>query len=185
MTDTDPKTAIHHPPLTRDNDLSKTAASEKAVLDMVLALQDSSNDMHDHFHDGFRWLGNTGCGTKEGLAQFRRNWQLPLRAAFSNRTYHEQARVTQGEWVSAFGYIEATHSGEFMGVAPTGKIVQIRYTDFWKVSDGKIEDNWVTVDFPFVLAQLGVDVFNGTGWEGYDSGLATPASPDNEQEKKQ
>ena len=37
--------------------------------------------------------------------------------------------------------------------------------DFWKVVDGKIVDNWVMVDFPHVLAQLGVDVFDGEGWK--------------------
>ena len=36
--------------------------------------------------------------------------------------------------------------------------------------DGKIVDNWVMVDFPHVMAQLGVDAFNGEGWEAYDRG---------------
>ena len=57
-------------------------------------------------------------------------------------------------------------------VEPTGKKVEIRYMDFWKVVDGKIVDNWVMVDFPHVLAQLGVDVFNGEGWEAFDRGGA-------------
>jgi len=55
-----------------------------------------------------------------------------------------------------------------MGVAPTGKRIEISYLDFWKVSAGKIEDNWVMVDFPPVLAQLGVDVFGGEGREKYE-----------------
>ena len=42
--------------------------------------------------------------------------------------------------------------------------------DFWKVVDGKIVDNWVMVDFPHVMEQLGVDAFNGEGWEAYDRG---------------
>jgi hypothetical protein len=42
--------------------------------------------------------------------------------------------------------------------------------DFWKVEDGRITDNYVMVDFPHVLAQLGVDVFNGEGWEAFDRG---------------
>ena len=45
------------------------------------------------------------------------------------------------------------HTGEFMGIAPTGKRVEIRYMDFWKVVDGKIADNWVMVDFPHVMNQ--------------------------------
>ena len=36
---------------------------------------------------------------------------------------------------------------------------------FLESEDGKITDNWVMVDFPHVLAQLGVDVFDGKGWE--------------------
>ncbi|MCI5110477.1 MAG: hypothetical protein MRY75_07960 [Marivita sp.] len=33
------------------------------------------------------------------------------------------------------------------------------------------------VDFPHVLAQLGVDVFGGEGWEAYDRGEKTPPAP--------
>ena len=72
--------------------------------------------------------------------------------------------------MAAFGHQTAVHSGEFMGIAPTGKRVEIRYMDFWKVRDGKIVDNWVMVDFPHVMRQLGVDPFNGHGWEVHDEG---------------
>ena len=72
--------------------------------------------------------------------------------------------------MAAFGRQEATHSGNFMGIEPTGKRVEIRYMDFWKVVDGKIVDNWVMVDSPRVMRQLGVDPFNGLGWENDDNG---------------
>jgi len=168
---------IQNPYLTVDNDLEKTEESLSVVVNMTEALQAGSNDMGAHFHEDFRWIANTGCGIKVGIEAFRRNWQLPLRAAFSEREYIEEARLAQGEWVASFGYINAIHSGEFMGVAATGKRVRIKYTDFWKVRDGKIADNWVNVDFASVLAQLGVDVFNGEGWEKYDEGLAIPPRP--------
>ena len=64
-----------------------------------------------------------------------------------------------------------------MGIKPTGKRVEIRYMDFWKVVDGKFFDNWVNVDFAHVAAQLGVDVFNGQGWETYDCGEKNTAAP--------
>jgi predicted ester cyclase len=169
---------IQYPPLTRDNNLEKTEESLSVVVGMTEALQAGSNDMGAHFHQDFRWMANTGCGTKHGIDEFRRNWQLPLRAAFSDRSYNEEARLAQGEWVASFGYIDAIHSGDFMGVAATGKRVRIKYTDFWKVKDGKISDNWVNVDFASVLAQLGVDVFHGEGWEKYDKGRAVPARPE-------
>ena len=157
------------------NEQSKmTLAVVKAMEE---ALSTNSNNMEKHFHKDFRWMGNQGCGTKKSLEEFRNNWQLPLRAAFSDRIYNTDKFLVDGEWASCFGHIDAIHSGEFMGIAPTNKRVKIHYTDFWEVKDGLIIDNWVTVDFPSILSQLGVDVFNGLGWEAYDRGETAPAKP--------
>ena len=144
---------------------------------MEAALGAGSNDMGAHFHDDFVWRGNRGCGTKRGLAAFRRNWQLPLRAAFSDRVYLTEQMIAQGDWAAAFGHIQATHSGPFMGIAPTGARVRIPYMDFWRVADGRIADNPVFVDFAEILHQLGRDVFAGEGWETFDDGTRTPPVP--------
>ncbi|MDC1535726.1 ester cyclase [Candidatus Thioglobus sp.] len=152
----------------------KTLAVVRAMEDALAA---NSNNMENHFHKDFRWIGNNGCGTKKSLEEFRNNWQLPLRAAFSDRIYNTDKFLVDGEWASCFGHIDAIHSGEFMGIEPTNNRVKIYYTDFWEVKDGLIIDNWVTVDFPSILSQLGVDVFNGQGWEAYDRGEIAPAKP--------
>lgn len=155
--------------LTKHNDLSKTEQTRAVIENMVDGLNDHRiDDIGQFFSNSFRWMGNQGCGTKNGLNEFQDNWQRPFQAAFSDKVCIDEARLVQGEWMAAFGRQEATHSGEFMGIAPTGKRVEIRYMDFWKVQDGKIIDNWVMVDFPHVMAQLGVDAFSGHGWEKYD-----------------
>jgi len=164
--------------LSRDTDMSKTDATRAVIEDMVDGLNDHRiDDIGAFFAEQFRWMGNQGCGTKTGLREFQDNWQRPFQAAFSDKVCVDEARLYMGEWAAAFGRQEATHSGAFMGVAPTGKRVEIRYMDFWKVEEGKITDNWVMVDFPHVLAQLGVDVFQGEGWEAFDRGEKTPPRP--------
>ena len=161
--------------LSRDTDMSKTDATRAVIEGMVDGLNDHRiADIGEFFSQTFTWAGNQGFGTKQGLREFQDNWQKPFQAAFSDKVCIDEARLYMGEWAAAFGRQEATHSGTFMGVAPTGKRVDIRYMDFWKVVDGKIVDNWVMVDFPHVLAQLGVDIFAGEGWEAYDEGRATP-----------
>lgn len=156
--------------LTRDNDLTKTEETLGVIDAMVDGLNDHDiENMSRFFCDSFRWMGNAGCGYKEGLKEFQENWQKPFQAAFSDKVCIDEARITQGEWCAAFGRQEAIHSGEFMGIAPTGKRVEIRYMDFWKVVDGKIVDNWVMVDFPSVMQQLGRDPFDGQGWESRDA----------------
>ncbi len=168
--------------LTRDNDRSRTEETRRVIEGMVDGLNDHKiNGIAEFFHAGFHWFGNAGCGTKNGLRAFQDNWQRPFQAAFSDKVCIDEARLFDGEWAAAFGRQEATHSGEFMGVAPTGKRVEIRYMDFWKVVDGRIADNWVMVDFPHVLAQLGVDVFNGQGWEAFDRGERVPPRPSHDK----
>ena len=118
--------------------------------------------------------GQSGLWHQNRLQEFQDNWQRPFQAAFSDKVCIDEARLYMGEWAAAFGRQEAIHSGEFMGIEPTHKEVEIRYMDFWKVVNGKIVDNYVMVDFPHVLAQLGVDCFHGEGWEAFDEGSRSP-----------
>ena len=164
--------------LSSRNDLSKTSETRRVIENMVDGLNDHRiDDIGEFFSEHFRWMGNYGCGNKQGLKEFQDNWQRPFQAAFSDKVCIDEARLFMGEWAAAFGRQEATHSGRFMGIEPTGRRVEIRYMDFWKVENGKIVDNWVMVDFPHVLAQLGHDVFNGEGWECFDRGEKPSPAP--------
>lgn len=158
--------------------MSKTTETRRVIEGMVDGLNDHRiDDIGEFFSEGFRWMGNFGCGTKNGLREFQDNWQRPFQAAFSEKVCIDEARIFMGEWAAAFGRQEAVHSGEFMGIAATGRRVEIRYMDFWKVVDGRIVDNYVSVDFAWVMKQLGVDVFSGEGWEAYDKGERVAPRP--------
>ena len=156
--------------LSRKTDLSKTNETKEIIENMVDGLNDHRiADIGEFFSENFRWMGNKGCGTKNGLKEFQENWQRPFQEAFSEKVCIDEARLFMGEWAAAFGRQEARHSGDFMGIKASGKKVTIRYMDFWRVKDKKIVDNYVMVDFPDVLAQLGVDAFSGHGWENFDN----------------
>ena len=112
--------------LTKDNDLSKTEETRRTVEGMVDGLNDHVIDgIGAFFHEKFRWMGNAGCGTKQGLKEFQDNWQRPFQAAFSEKACTDEARIAEGEWMAAFGAQAAIHSGTFMGIPPTGKRVEI------------------------------------------------------------
>ena len=157
--------------------LARSSATLKLVKEMESALGRAYDDTHLHFHENFLWRGNVGCGTKRGLIEFRKNWQLPIRAAFTDRVYKTEKYIADGDWAACFGVLEATHTGTFMGISPTGKRVQIPYMDFWQVVDGRIKDNPVFVDFASVCLQLGHDVFRGEGWEAFDKGERPSPQP--------
>ena len=65
--------------LTKDNDRSKTDQTRSIIEGMVDGLNDHRiNDIGEFFSQSFRWMGNFGCGTKNGLREFQDNWQLSL-----------------------------------------------------------------------------------------------------------
>ena len=110
--------------LSKDTDLSKTDATRAVIEGMVDGLNDHRiDDIGQFFASQFRWMGNFGCGTKNGLDAFQDNWQKPFQAAFSDKVCIDEARLYMGEWAAAFGRQEAIHSGEFMGIPATGKKV--------------------------------------------------------------
>ncbi len=62
--------------LSRDTDLSKTGETRRVIEAMVDGLNDHRiADIGEFFADDFRWRGNFGCGTKEGLRAFQENWR--------------------------------------------------------------------------------------------------------------
>lgn len=162
--------------LTKNNDLSKTEETRRVVESMVDGLNDHVVDgIGAFFHPDFRWIGSAGCGVRHGLKAFQDGWQRSFLNAFSDKVCVDEARIAEGEWMGAFGRQEATHTGEFMGIPATGKRVNVRYMDFWKVQDGKIIDNWVMIDVIDVMRQLGVDPLNGKGWDDRGEGFRPPS----------
>ena len=94
--------------LTRDTDLGKTEDTRRVIEGMVDGLNDHRiDDIGAFFADGFRWTGNAGCGTKNGLKEFQDNWQRPFQAAFSDKVCIDEARLFMGEWAAAFGRQDA------------------------------------------------------------------------------
>ena len=52
----------------------------------------------------------------------------------------------------------ATHTGELMGAAPTGKTVTMRGMDMIRIKSGKATEVWHEGDDAVVLMQLGVEL---------------------------
>jgi len=51
--------------------------------------------------------------------------------------------------------MEGTHQGNWMGISPTGKRLQIRMITVHRIADGKIAEDWVLVESLGVFQQLG------------------------------
>jgi len=75
--------------------------------------------------------------------------------AFPDMQTSEDDLIAQDDTVVVRRTMRGTHQGEFMGIAPTGKAVT--FTGMWlaRLSDGRLDEQWVSFDALGLLRQLG------------------------------
>jgi predicted ester cyclase len=105
--------------------------------------------MHPDFVDHSR-----PSGVAEGPEGVRQQFAL-FRSAFSGFRAEIDAQVAEGDLVVTRKRFHGTHDGDFLGVAPTGREVEIAVIDVVRVRDGRIAEHWNVVDRLGLLEQLG------------------------------
>jgi predicted ester cyclase len=103
-----------------------------------------------------------GIDVSRGLAGLKvyheHAWQ---RTDSDHRRGEDLSRVAEGQYVAWSGWpaTRATHSGRpLFGLEPSGRRFTIRIMDFWRRDGDRLAENWVFIDIPHMLLQLGRDV---------------------------
>jgi predicted ester cyclase len=81
-----------------------------------------------------------------------------MHTAFSDMHADVEDLLVDGDSAALRLTIHGTHSGPFMGIAPTGKAVQWESVGIAHFRDGKMYRVWVQPDLMGLLQQLGVDM---------------------------
>lgn len=79
-----------------------------------------------------------------------------LRTAFPDLSVALETLVADDDSIAIAYTLSGTQNGSFMGVAPTGKRVEIRGMQISKFKDGKMVERWGSSDELGILQQLGV-----------------------------
>jgi predicted ester cyclase len=64
--------------------------------------------------------------------------------------------IAEGDKVCIRYKVTGTHTGEFRGLAPTGKSTKFTAVSIYRIFDGKIVESWALYDFLDFYKQLGV-----------------------------
>ena len=70
------------------------------------------------------------------------------REGFPDLTIAVEDVMAEGDKVTARVTMRGTHQGEFQGIAPTGKRVEVKAIDMFRIEDGKIVEHWGHADDP-------------------------------------
>ncbi len=114
-----------------------------------------------HWHPQMMWYGPCGIGSSRGVAGFERHHQKPFLHAFPDRKGgNHRARFAEGAFVASTGWpsVRATHAGEYLGVPPSNQPITMRVMDWWRCDERSLVENWVLIDLPHLMLQMGVDL---------------------------
>jgi steroid delta-isomerase-like uncharacterized protein len=118
----------------------EVSAGNLAALDELL-----SDDVIEH--EQFPGLEPNKEGVKQFFAMFR--------SAFPDLRMEPHEMLAEGDLVCARMTVTGTHQGEFRGVPPTGKRIEMEGIDIVRTRDGQAIEHWGVMDTMAMMQQLG------------------------------
>ncbi len=121
-----------------------------------------SMEQEHYWRPQFRWYGPSGIGANRSLNEYQEFHQGPWLQAFPDRGVLGRSIffVAEGHYAAGgiWGRPHATHSGGYVGLAPTRVHFTIPDFDWWRRDGNLIVENWVSIDMIDLFKQLGVDL---------------------------
>jgi predicted ester cyclase len=96
---------------------------------------------------------------REGFKQKKEGFKESLSAqfkAFPDIQVKIEHILAENDLVIVFLSFTGTHTGEFRGMPPTNKRVNIRSADLYRIENEKIVEHWDVVDQLNLLQQIGI-----------------------------
>jgi steroid delta-isomerase-like uncharacterized protein len=100
------------------------------------------------------YVNHASSQTVEGLPG-NRHFVTMLRDAFPDLHKTILDQVVEGDRAAYRFVLRGTHLGEFMGMPPSGREVEVTGIAFARVEDGKIVEEWTQSDMLGLMQQLG------------------------------
>ena len=79
-----------------------------------------------------------------------------IRSAMAGWCFTVEDLIAEGDKVVLRGVLRGTHTGEFFGIPPTGRQVEISGIHILTIKDGQVTEHWANNDDLKLMQQLGV-----------------------------
>jgi steroid delta-isomerase-like uncharacterized protein len=97
----------------------------------------------------------SGPGIVPGIEGFKQFFGMMLQTFPDlHATIHDQ--IAEGDKVVTRKTFSGTHKGDFRGLPPTGKQIELGVIDIFRISGGRIAEHWMQADFLGLMQQLGM-----------------------------
>jgi len=151
-----------------ENAQDRTDSTATMVTKMLRGLATPDEAWRPFWHDNMVWYGPGAFGSFIGIEDFS-GFQVPFEGAFShwsggasgNGVTRHFTRYADGDYACIGGWpsLMAVRKDAFLGHPGNGETIYMRVCDWWRRDGNKLIENWVFVDIPDVLLQMGQDLF--------------------------
>jgi len=111
--------------------------------------------------DDMLWYGPAGVGSNYRWDGFVKDHRTDFLRAFPDRQGgNHYCRIGDANYAAVSGWpsMTMTFQEDYLGQKATGQALTLRVMDFYRVADGRIAENWVTLDYGDLFAQMGRDL---------------------------
>ena len=138
-----------------------SADANKAIIRRFYAEVISAGDLSrvEEFI-GPEYLDHNAEGAGRGPGVVRAHVQA-LRQTFPDFRLQIDDVICEGDRVVTRVSGQGTHKGAWMGIRPTGAVVQVKGINIDRIADERIVEHWGEADTTGMLLQMGVDPFGG------------------------
>lgn len=135
-----------------------TASSNKALVRKIVAEVWNTGDKklaHQFYAPNYVFF-QEGGGVQMGVSSIE-EWLETTHTAFPDITYTVDAVYTDGNKAAMRYHVTGTHTGDFRGMPPTGKPINLTGHTMFRLSDeGKVLEAWGYWDMLGLLQQIGI-----------------------------
>ena len=149
-----PDLAGLHRQLTREIQPGSLDENRFIVSRYVYATNIGALDRFDDYVDPKFVDHNALPGQRPGVEGLKDAYRM-FSSAFSDMWYTFEDLVAEGDKVVGRGVIEGRHTGAFMGIQPTNKVIKWTGTRIFRITNGKVIDGWIDLDMFGMMMQLG------------------------------
>lgn len=148
--------------------MSDFTHEKQIVIDYIAAIdQGDYSNAAQMFAPDILWRGFHPFGELRGASAIIESFWSPLAQSLTRICRRQdiffagrnQMDDFQSTWVVSMGHLMGLFDQPWLGIAPTGKMIFLRYCEFLKIEEGKIVEIAMYFDIPHLMMQAGLRPF--------------------------
>ncbi|NBG88190.1 nuclear transport factor 2 family protein [Isachenkonia alkalipeptolytica] len=111
----------------------------------------------------YRWRGVYPYREQEGIENVAKKFWVPLKKSLNHMQRRQDIfiagdnEIDGKQWVMSMGHFMGLFDREWLGIPPTGKMINLRYAEFNCVEEGKIKETGLFIDIIGFMLQAGIN----------------------------